>query len=168
LKGKGAIGRFEKTVRRWPTVQELWDRRKQEILLPQALAWLASLGIEPHYELAEPAPVQKAAPEAKKEKLGLMDILLLGAGGRVPKTDVVERAFLATSPERARKLFEQLSFELAMLHGLEWRRPGGEQASYSAGRCTVAVLESEVVLMVRLPPEIAEAMARSRSQLESG
>jgi hypothetical protein len=161
MKGRGAIGRFEKTLARWPELRTAWHARKQEVLLGQALEWLMTLGIDAQYDLPPIAPPPPRREAGSATPLGLLDVLLLGAGEREPKGDGIGRRLKLPDAGRARRLFEALTRELADLYNVPWRRALIESDSFSAGRCFLMLQDRVILVHVHLPPEILAALGRT-------
>ncbi len=124
LSGRGAFGRFRDVIRRYPEIDRAWQAFERDALLASAGEWLASLGIEPVYELAPIAPPANPVTRAPEGRVGLLDLLLLGAPDG--KTELLEgrvlRTFKAASADEARVLFKRLARELCEHFGLPWRK----------------------------------------------
>ena len=126
-------------------------QHRRDHLLSRALTWLATLGIEPQYELRRPAaPVGQA-------RVGLFDMLLLGAPDG--KTELingrVRRHFVATSPEQAHKLFTRLSRGIAEHSGQPGRHPSLEDTNtFELDRCRLTLSGREVELSIAVSPAI--------------
>ena len=82
LDGKGAFGRFRGVIEQYQDLSARWDQFRQQRLLQVALDWLGGLGIEPEYQLRPVPPAEETgrpSPTTKGPKIGLLEILLLGA-----------------------------------------------------------------------------------------
>jgi hypothetical protein len=165
ITGPGAFAGFRGTMDRHPDLRPGWEEHKRDRLLKAALEWLATLGIDPQYEL-RPIPGVRPlkGPEGSpgKAQIGLFDLMLLGApednselvDGRV------QRIFTAAEPERARKVFERVAREICEHHGLEWRRRFIEgQDHYELDRFRVTHAGRKVELSVTVTPAVWEAFA---------
>ncbi len=129
LDGKGAFGRFNGVVRQYPDLNAQWERAKQQRLLQEALDWLDGLGIEPQYQLRPILPAKEPGhadprPTTKGSKIGLLEILLLGAPeGKTELIDGrVSRLIVAPDPSAARKIFKQCARDLCDFYGIAWRK----------------------------------------------
>jgi hypothetical protein len=146
-------------------VSAAWQASRRALLLEQAVDWLRSLGIEPQYELTPiVAPQPAGRPAVGKARVGLFDLLLLGAPApaalEVPEGQAF-RGFTAASEDQARAVFERLARELAEHHGVSWRRRFIEDRDdYRIERCRLTVRGRRVELHVDVPPETAAAFSR--------
>jgi len=157
LDGKGAFGRFRSVVRCYPDLDAKWHAMRQEELLKVALEWLESLEIEPIYELRVVEPVPSAAPpKHANRRLGLLDLLLLGAPGG--KTELIDgqvlRQVTAHSPSEARGIFVNLARELCAFCGVEWRKRFVEgKSSFDMERTHLRLEGARVELTVEVTPQ---------------
>ncbi len=151
LEGKGAFRRFKDVVHRWPDVANAWHEFHDEAMLAMAVEWLESAGIEavidappkraPAQRKAEldraPTPQVAASPAPRKGKprIGLLEMLLLGApDGDTELVDgKVPRVFIAESPAEANKVFADIARDIHERAGLGWRR------SYIEGKTSVVI-----------------------------
>jgi hypothetical protein len=167
LVGKGAIPKFERTVRRWPELAAAWEVRKQELLLAQALRWLKAEGIEPQYAL-RPLPVPAAVAAAgapDNAHVALIDLLLLGKGEQQPEDGRIRRAFKTASPEQGKKLFERLARELAQHHAVPWRASLLQERLLRFGRCILTLAnDTDIELVIEIPSATEAAFTRARSR----
>jgi hypothetical protein len=160
LAGKGPFAAFRQVLASHPDLKSAWERPKRDRRVAEAVAWLHGLGIEPQFELRplpEPRPVGSPQPRDDEPRVGLFDLLLLGApGGKTELLDGrVQRRFLAATPEQARKLFVRVARELCEHHGLGWRRRFVEDRDdYEVDRCRVSVRGRGVELSVAVAPAV--------------
>ena len=161
LAGKGAFQRFRGALAGAPDAQAAWEQAKRESLLAEARAWLAGLGIDPVFDLPPlpvPQPLGRPAAGPGEARVGLFDLLLLGA----PEVDgdLVRRTFVAADAERARKTFTRLARELCEHHGISWRRRFIEDRDhYEVDRCSLRITGRRVVLEVEVARAIWELFA---------
>jgi hypothetical protein len=162
LRGKGAFGRFRDVVFRYPDLESRWFAMRQEWEVGEAKRWLASLGIEPDYQLrsVEAAPAQQPAPAPQAPKIELLDLLLLGApdgkteliGGRV------RRQVSAAERGAARQLFKGLARGICEYFGVAWRKRFIENKdTFEMERAHLRLEGTTVVLELDVPKVIWDA-----------
>lgn len=85
-------------------------------LLAAALAWLATLDVEPAYELRSPTGREDGSP------VGLIDLMVLGAPAEGPRLvdGRAVRMVDAASPGQARQLFVGVAADLCAHYRLRW------------------------------------------------
>jgi hypothetical protein len=165
LGGRGPFRRFRGVLADHPDVRARWHAFWRERLLEVALDWLRGLGIEPKYDLRrvalpEPAASPGAAPESAR--IGLLDLLLLGApDGKTELVDGrVHRVLVAGDATQARKAFLRIARELVEHEGLPWRKRLIEGRDHlEVGRHRLSVSEGKVCLEVGVPRAIWDAFA---------
>lgn len=165
LQGKGAFRRFRDVVFRYSDLKARWFAMRQDALLKEALEWLASLDIEPIYELRaiEPEPVGAPAQRASVvPKIGLLDLLLLGAPEG--KTELLEgkvlRQLNARTPSEARAVFKHVAREICEYYGVAWRNRFIENTStFDMERAHLQVEGTTVQLSLDVPLAIWKAFA---------
>ena len=162
LQGRGAFRRFRETIAEFPDLRNRWETTQREDLLQRALTFLATLDIEPTYELRQPVPVDTAATRPDEPRILLHHLLLLGSPNG--KTELIEgrvhRFIQAKSPEQARKLFERLAREVVELQGLGWRRSLVEGLhSIDLGPFRLWIERDSVWLATQVPRAIWDAFS---------
>lgn len=160
LAGRGAFGRFRQVMARHPDLGARWKRRREEWLLGEARAWLESLGVDADLvrtRASDPSPPPIQAPRRRGLRIGLVEILLLGApGGKTELLDgKVYRFFRGRSADEARAIFKQVSRELCEFRGTAWRNRFIEgRNSFSIDGAEVRVEGNVVELTVEVSPEL--------------
>jgi hypothetical protein len=167
LVGRGPFAAFRQVLAPHPDLKSAWERDERDRRVAQAVAWLHELGIEPQFELRplpEPRPVGGARPRDDEARVGLFDLLLLGAPGGKPELldGRVQRRVVAATPEQARKLFVRVARELCEHHGLGWRRRFVEDRDdYEIERCRMSVRGRAVELSVAVAPAVWQLFSPS-------
>ncbi len=162
LRGKGAFGRFRDVVFPYPDLKAKWLTVRQEALLAEAKGWLDSLGIEPVYELrpVERLPAKEPARALAEPKVGLLDLLVLGApDGKTERIDGrVLRRLDARTPSQAGAAFKNLARELCGFHGLAWRNRHIEgKSAFDLERVQLRVEGTIVELSIEVPDSVWNA-----------
>jgi hypothetical protein len=157
LRGRGAFGRFHDVVFRYADLKTEWLTLRQETIREEATRWLASIGIEAHYELR---PIEGAAattekPAPRRHTIDLLDVLLLGAPD--DKTELVGgrvlRRFTARTKDDARAAFKSLARDLCAYYGMPWRKRLVEgKATFDIERTHLSVADRVVELRVDVSP----------------
>ncbi|HEY3354444.1 MAG TPA: UPF0158 family protein [Polyangia bacterium] len=152
LAGKGAFARFRDVVFRYPDLKARWHAMRQEWLVGEAELWLRGLDIEPEYEL-RPVPAAPA-PAPAKPRIGLLDMLLLGAPDG--KTELIDgrvwRQVLGKTPSEARAIFKNLARDLCDFFGVAWRNRFIEgKNEFQLERAHLRLEERTVVLEIDVP-----------------
>lgn len=112
LRGRGAFNAFHQRLGSDPAVADQWADHRQQALVRWAIAWLATLGVVPEWEVEE----QPAAPT------GVQLHHLLALGSHPPDPDgVVRCALTASSAAEARRLFKRFARQLCDYRGEPWR-----------------------------------------------
>ena len=159
LGGRGSFRRFRDIVDRYPDVEARWRKFERDHLEQEAIRWLETLDIQPEYSLPNiPIPEPPAAVEATP-KLGLIDLLLLGApDGNI---DVVEhkvmRVYLAASESAARQCFKNLARDICGVCGVGWRKRFVQGVSaFEMDRYCLSVEGTRVELLVDVHPSVTK------------
>lgn len=162
LDGRGAFGRFRRTIERYPDLAAHWERGRAERVIEDARLWLTSLDIDA--DLPVPAVVRSSDPPRgpRQAPVGLLDLLLLGApDGR---TEMLEgrtyRVFVAGSPAEARAVFKRAARELCEWHGTAWRNRFIEgRDRYEVDRFLLTIEGTRVDLAVEVSGALWKAFA---------
>jgi hypothetical protein len=164
LHGKGAFGRFRDVVFRYHDLKTRWTATKQRVDLEEAERWLASIGIDPVYELRSlegTAATERMTP-APGRKIDLIDLLLLGAPDG--KTELLHgrvlRQLSRSSESEARSAFKRLARDLCTYYGLPWRKRLVEGTStFAIERAHLQVEGRLVHLAIEVTPATWNAFA---------
>jgi Uncharacterised protein family (UPF0158) len=168
IEGKGAFDRFRRALSGYPDLRARWEQGKRDALLAEAVAWLATLGIEPQYELRPIAGTRPGSGAGTPQHLqgqaavGLLDLLLLGGpdGRKELLGERVRRVHVSPTPEHARKVFSRIARELAEQHGLAWRKRMIEDTNaFEIERYTVTHAGRRVELAVEVPRPVRVAFS---------
>ena len=158
LRGKGAFGRFRDVVFRYDDLKKRWLATKQRADVEDAERWIASLGIEPVYELRPiegTAKTDQSRPPSGRSHNDLIDVLLLGApagktelsGGRVL------RQVSCHTESEARAAFKHLARDLCAYFGVPWRKRFVESTStFAIERAQLQVEGRTVYLWIEVTP----------------
>jgi hypothetical protein len=168
IQGKGAFDRFRRALSGYPDLAARWRQEKRDALLAEAVEWLATLGIEPQYELR---PIGGARPGAGggtpphlqgQPAVGLLELLLLGGpdGRKELLGERVLRVHVSPTPEHARKVFARIARELAEQHGLTWRKRMIEDKNrFEIERYAVTHAGRRVELAIEVPRPVRVAFS---------
>ncbi len=147
LTGKGAFRRFKDVVHRWPDVADAWHEFHDASVLASAAEWLESEDIVAIIDRPQPAappkaPTSQPSQPAKPPRVGLSEMLLLGAPDG--KTELIQgkvsRVFVAESAKAAQGVFADIARDMHERAGLGWRR------SYIDNKTAVAVDPFELTI----------------------
>ena len=168
LEGRGAFGRFRATIGRFPDLREQWETAEWNGNAREAELWLESLGVRAIYD--PPATVrpesEQGSPKREGEKLGFLDVLLLGApDGKTELLDgKVIRRIIARDSSQARAIFKTIAREMTEIHGIGWRKRLIEGKSmYEVDRYKLFVDQARVELEVAVTPALWRAFAGGAS-----
>ncbi len=116
-------------------------------------------------EIPERVP-SRIGPKREGEKLGFLDVLLLGApDGKTELLDgKVIRQIIARDSSQARAIFKTIAREMTEIHGIGWRKRLIEGKSmYEVDRYKLFVDQDRVELEVAVTPALWRAFAAGPS-----
>jgi len=163
LDGEGAFGRFRRVVAADRELEARWHAARQSALLERALRWLATLGIDPVYELLQP-PAAAARPEeptTQAGRIGLLEVLLLGApdGKTELLEDRVYRLAPARTPAHARRILRNVAMDLCSFFGVGWRKRFVEGGRFELEGYHVEAHDDRVELSVQVERAVWDAFS---------
>ena len=122
LNGRGAFGRFGRTIDEHPDLLARWMAFRAERMLECAKSWLRELDL--HHPLSESRALRPPTPDPPTEELGLIHLLLLGAPAD-PRERVdgkVKRSVEARDAKRGEQLFRRMVRHACAFEGIAYRR----------------------------------------------
>lgn len=169
LAGKGAFGRFRAVLRDYPSLRERWFAARTEHLVDETTAWLEreKVAFVPHRRRVERPHAQQTKGK-EKLPLGIVHVLLLGAGDRAVVDGKVRRVLVAGS-RKPRELFKLLARDLCAMNGVEWRNRFIEgKSEFELAGTRVSYDEASVHVDVEIPEGVRELFERRRDGPNTG
>lgn len=161
LAGRGAFGRFRDVLQQWPDLRERWYAMRQQYLVDEAVEWLASLEIDPQYDIPGPDSPPPQSSRARGTRISLVHLLLLGAAPDTPEVidGTVKRSMRAEDAGSARGIFKALAREWCEMRGVGWRKRFVEgRDDFELEGLTVRVSGSHVEVLVSVPADAVRAL----------
>jgi hypothetical protein len=162
LAGRGAFSRFRQVLGQWPDLEQRWQALRRELLVQEVCEWLASLDVEPEYELpAMESPPPSSSSGGLRSKVSLIHLLAIGTlGAELGVVDgKVHRVIRARTPSDARGLFRSFAREWCEMRGIGWRNRFIEgKNEFELEDLTLRVNDTAVEACLRVPTEIQRAI----------
>lgn len=128
LNGRGAFGRFSRTLDDHPDLLARWRAFRAEHMLDYAKSWLRELGLR--HPLSESQALVPATPDPPTEELGLIHLLLGAPADPSEQIDgKVKRRVEARDAKRGEQLFRRMVRHACAFEGIAYRRHWSTVAS---------------------------------------